>query len=215
MISSLTKDKLCISLASINLSSTQQLLYPFSKMFKAFRELPTMGQRVHSNRNSLLIKAEERLFAIKTEWRTGSQERDRLDSALVQPWVTFTMCLWPGAEGTKYLLSPTMYHPCPISFQRIQHLLEYNHWEMTRCIQCKFFPSECLDTDPDKEKEQVCWRKTERERWGESECKGHSGAPQRKSKLMREEALEGGAVRLMKGTDRYRNRQTDRCGSSR
>lgn len=142
---------------------------------------------------------EDRLFLqswIKN-WKTDKQEeggRHRLQSTAGKAQVTFTKCLRSETEGTKRLLSPTMYHPRPISFQRIQHLLEYNYWAMTRCIQRKFFPSECRDTDPDKEKEKVGRRKTEREGWGESESKGQLEASQRKGKRIGKEAFGEGAV---------------------
>lgn len=154
-------------------------------------------QCVHSYGGGLLIKADGRLCLPsrfkdwKTDKQAGGRWTDGLQPATVQAEVTFTKCLRSGTEGTKRLLSTTMYHPGPISFQRLQHSLEFNHWAMTRRIQRKFFPSERRDTDPDKEKEKVGWRKRERERWGETECKGHLEAPQRKGERMREEASEG------------------------
>ena len=158
----------------------------FSRRSKAFKRTPTLVQCVHSSGGGLLIKADGRLCLPsrfkdwKTDKQAGGRWTDGLQPATVQAEVTFTKCLRSGTEGTKRLLSPTMYHPRPISFQRLQHSLEFNHWAMTRRIQRKFFPSERRDTDPDKEKEKVGWRKRERERWGETECKGHLEAPQRK-----------------------------------
>lgn len=133
----------------------------FSRRSKAFKRIPTLVQSIHSYRSGPLIKADDRLCLPsrfkdwKTDKQAGGRWTDRLQSATVQAQVTFTKSLRSGTERTKRLLSPTMYHPRPISFQRAQHSLEYNHWAMTRRIQRKFFPSECWDTDPDKEKEKV------------------------------------------------------------
>lgn len=50
-------------------------------------------------------------------------------------------------------------------FKKTQHSQEYNHSAMTRRIHGKFFPPVSAgDTDPDKEKEKVGERKTDRER---------------------------------------------------
>lgn len=144
-----------ISIAHSNLCDN------FSRRCKAFKRTPTLVQCLHSYRSGLLIKVEDRLCLPsrfknwKTDKQAGGRWTDGLQSATVQAQVTFTKCLRSGTEGTKRLLSPTMYHPGPISFQWTQHSLEYNHWAMTRRIQHKFFPSECRDTDPDKEKEKV------------------------------------------------------------
>lgn len=50
-------------------------------------------------------------------------------------------------------------------FKKTQHSQEYNHSAMTRRIHGKFLPPVSAgDTDPDKEKEKVGERKTDRER---------------------------------------------------
>lgn len=141
-----------ISIAQSNLCSH------FSRRSKAFKRTPTLMQCVHSYRSRLLINAEDRwclssrLKNRKTDKQAGGRCTDGLQSAAVQAQVTFTKCLRSGTEGTKRLLSPTMHHHGPIRFQRTQHSLEYNHWALTTRIQCKFFPSECWDTDSEKEK---------------------------------------------------------------
>lgn len=133
----------------------------FSRCAKALKRVPTLVQCVHSERSGPLIKADDRLCLPtrfrdwKTDKQVGGRQTDGPQSAVVQAQVTSKKCPWPCTERTKRLLSPTMYHSGPISFERPQHSLECNHSAMTRHIQRKFFPSEHWDTDLDKEKEKV------------------------------------------------------------
>lgn len=156
-------------------------------MFKALKELQTMMQRVYSNRSSLLIKTEERLLFRCKNRVTDKQPRET--------WKRQVTVCWSLAEGHLYngAALPTMYHPWLISFQKIQHLLESITTEKWQgAFSANSSPVSAWTRIQIKRESKLAKRKTERERWRESECKGHLVGPQGKSKIMREEATGRG-----------------------
>lgn len=130
----------------------------------------------------------------------GREGGGQTGHSLLQVQVTFTKCLRSGKDGTKRLLSPTMCHPGPISFQKApnthssttieQGTLSTSSPPVSAGTQIQIKSKRKLAKGGEKEGGEA--RENAKATW-----KPHKG----KGGRMRQEASEGGLIN-----------RTERCG---